>query len=1023
MCLTVALWAGGMATQSTFAAPGDDDYSLAVKLYNGSRWESASDAFKKFLKQTPKHPKVASARMLLGEALTRQDKYAEARTVLRGYVRDYSKAKNVADAMYRVAECSYFLDDFKSAAPEFQAFLTKDSDHKLAEYALPYLGDALLRLKKPQEASVHFAKALKAFPKSEMNEDAKFGLARAYESLKKNREAITLYTDLAADEKGAKALFAQESLATLYYDGGQYAKSAEAYIDLTTRFSKSDRVSQSRLNAGFAWYQGGEFRKAISQFDFALKDKQLAISAGYGKGVAYKSLGEYTPAAAALKSAYEASAKNQGTEDILFHWADAEMQLAKYPAARKLFLEFTTKWPRHASAENALLLATKAALLEEKLDEADTTLARFDKQYPNTKLNSRRELLKGRLLETRQGKANTQQAVVHFRKVIAAAKTPGIASQARFYLARSLQTLQDDKQVIAAVEPLLKEVRRDGAKSDFIGALVLAGSSYLKLKNYEQASAVSSEYLKLTPQGGQAANALSTRAVAEAYRGNKTQAQFNLTSLHDRDPKGTLLLSTTFQIAEIAYDKKDWEWSEQLYTTVEKAGKQSTLHAAALSGKAWSQFEQKKFPAAAKTFGQVVKDHPDDRLLAVESAYKQAESLQEANDLPAAATAYAEAFRRYAPVEKAKPFAEQQPPLRYAFLAGLQSARMLRTQKKVDASDAAYAAVFEKFPKPKGLDALLDEWALLNYEAKRYDRSDELFRRLIEEVPNSNRAHAARLNLAESDLIVGRTKQAQTSFEALVASPRSTPETKEQSLLHLVGISVDQADWKRVVAYSGQIQKQFPKSNNISKARFHLGEAQFHLNEFPAALESLADLRRRNADVVIRQAEWFPQLWLILAEIHVRQKKYTEVAAVVDEYRTLDPKSPHLYKLDEILGRSYKSQAKFDEARTAYRRVTESLTGRRTPTAAKAQLYLAETYLDQKDYKTARGEYLKVYFLYKHPDYQAPALYQAALIDASLKKWKDAINAYENLIKDFPTSKYATMAKTRLAAAKKQAGL
>jgi TolA-binding protein len=347
---------------------------------------------------------------------------------------------------------------------------------------------------------------------------------------------------------------------------------------------------------------------------------------------------------------------------------------------------------------------------------------------------------------------------------------------------------------------------------------------------------------------------------------------------------------------------------------------------------------------------------------------------------------------------------------------------MLRTQKKVDASDAVYEAVFEKFPKPKGLDVLLDEWALLNYEAKRYDRADELFQRLIKEAPNSDRAYAARLNLAESDLIAGRTKQAQESFEELVASSRSTSATKERSLLHLVGIHVDKADWKQVAALCEQVQQQFPKSDRTADAQFHLGESKFHLNDFPASLKSLTGLRKQSTAAAIRKAEWFPQLWVILAEISIRQKKYTEVSAVVDEYRTLDPKSPHLYKLDEILGRSYKNQTKWKEAQAAYRRVTESPTGRRTLTAAKAQLYLAETYLEQKNYKTARGEYLKVYYLYKHPEFQAPALYQAALIDQSLKNRKDAINAYEDLIKDFPTSKYARMAKARLAAAKKQAG-
>ena len=82
---------------------------------------------------------------------------------------------------------------------------------------------------------------------------------------------------------------------------------------------------------------------------------------------------------------------------------------------------------------------------------------------------------------------------------------------------------------------------------------------------------------------------------------------------------------------------------------------------------------------------------------------------------------------------------------------------------------------------------------------------------------------------------------------------------------------------------------------------------------------------------------------------------------------------------------------------------------------------VAETYLLQKNYEVALQEYLKVYYLYKFPHWQAPALYQAAQCDEALNEWKDAARAYEDLLRDFPESEFAAKAKERLPVARRKA--
>ena len=90
---------------------------------------------------------VAATRAKHRLTLVNADKYAEARDVLRAYVRDYPQSKSLPDSLYRAGECSYLLDDLKSADRELGRFVKEYPRHELVEWALPYLGDSKLRLK------------------------------------------------------------------------------------------------------------------------------------------------------------------------------------------------------------------------------------------------------------------------------------------------------------------------------------------------------------------------------------------------------------------------------------------------------------------------------------------------------------------------------------------------------------------------------------------------------------------------------------------------------------------------------------------------------------------------------------------------------------------------------------------------------------------------------------------------------------------------------------------------------------
>ncbi|MEX0718469.1 MAG: tetratricopeptide repeat protein [Planctomycetaceae bacterium] len=1020
-----------MSLPIALAAP-DDDYQVAVESYRRKDWDAAVSSFRRFLAAAPRdHARMPLARLYLGLTLFNQQNYKDARETFRSWVKDYPESRNLGDTMYRLAECSYRLDDLPAAETEFAAFVDKFPQHEFHEWALPYLGDAQLRQGKTDAAAETFRRSLSKHPQGAMSEDAKFGLALAREAQNQPDAAITLYRELASNPSGERAGEAQLKLATRLFDLGRFDEAAKSYDELETKFPGHRYVSLSRLNGGFSWYRLGDYRKAHDRFAEAEKDKELAVSAAYWKGLSLKAAGNYREAADALAAAADLDSPQKTKElsgEIAFHWADSELRAGNPDAARTRFLVVADDMRDHALADDALHLAAELTLQQGDLAAAQALVARFPKEHPQSPLAVQHALLAGRVLDSRGEKSTEEkertalyeQAVAEFGKALSTAKQSQHTALARFHLARTHSKLGRHEQVLEAAAPLASELREGKASVEYADVLILHADSLLSLSKWDEAAAAASDYLKLRPESDQVPQALSQKAIAEARAGKTAASDESLAELGKRSPDDALLPRTTYRIAEIAYEADAWDRAAGLFRKVVDA-ESPAFAAEALSGLGWSQYRQGQFAEAASAFGRVVDEHAQSEL-GPEAAFMRGLSLESAGRTEPAAEAYARTFDKLAPESAAPKEAEREGSGRYAYQSGLQAARMLHKLGKIDEADKAYERVLAKFPEAADLDKRLNEWAVINYEAERFERSDEIFRRLVRESPESDLADNARLSLAESDRIAGKSDAARKVFEALRADAASDAEVREVATYHLIGIAVEAEDWKAVRELAQALAKTFPASRYRHFARFHEGEAALDLGDLDAALAAFRKLYDERQAAELASATWLPRLWVLLAETYFKQKKYAEVARTVEEMRKERPQSELLHQADDVLGRALKQQAKFDEARAVFARVVESAAGRRTKTAARSQFFIAETYLIEQQYREARDEYLKVVLLYDFPEWQAPALLQAAKCEEQLGNWPQAVLKYEELLKKFPTSEHAAKAREPLEAARKRAG-
>ena len=295
--------------------------------------------------------------------------------------------------------------------------------------------------------------------------------------------------------------------------------------------------------------------------------------------------------------------------------------------------------------------------------------------------------------------------------------------------------------------------------------------------------------MSLFPKGRQAARAVSIQAVVAAKKRDFATADLALKRLDTEFPEHPLRVITTQQLAELADAREDWPTAARLYTALIPLNEDSDNQPYSIRGLAWAQLKQKQSAEAAVSYARVLKDFATHKL-AAECAYYRADALREVGDVEGAIAAFDGLLKQVSSDKPAEANVEQQTPWLYSYRAGLQAARLQRKAKRTVEADAAYDELVKRFPKPQRLDQLLDEWALLNYDAARYERADDIFRRLIQAVPNSELADNARLSLAESDLIADKLEPARKAFEELFASDKSDPEVKERSLYQLVVLAV-----------------------------------------------------------------------------------------------------------------------------------------------------------------------------------------------------------------------------------------
>ncbi len=998
-----------------FADRAEDDFRLGVGFWRRQRWELAAETFEQFLQDHPDHPRASLAGFYLGLTYSSLRRYEKARERFEDYLRNNPAGANVAAARYRIAECSYYLGQFQRAADEFGEYLDRHPQDRLAPWGRLQRAESLVQLRQWKPAQTLLQELLQSDTDEAIVRQARYTMALLLEKQERFDDAVAAYRRVAQEKDSPEAMRALARAGTIRFRQEQYDEAAALYDELVRRFPDSRHAPAAALHSGRALYRAGRFQDALHRFGQVPADSSENAEALLFSGMAWAQLGRTDRARNVLQQAQAAAANDTGlAAEILFERARLERAAGQLKMAARMFADLADRWPEDPHAADALFNAVGLSLEEGQVDDADRLLNRLHSDDAGAAARPPVRILTGRV-RFMQGKPESARA--EFLGVL-----EDESSQSRdralslYYLARIDHEAGRFEEAFRSVQRLLPELTDEN--DDLRGALALGAMSALEIGRDEQAVSLASRFLNENPPGALAVDARAARLVAAARLGRYEAVQGDANWLIEHASDSRQTWAAVLQAAEAAWEKQDFPAAQKLFELADDPHATAAVRQSGVTGTAWCLYRQERIEEAAEAFGRAAVDEPDSPA-GLEAQYMRVRCLLESGDsLDGVQESWRlmEDFLRRAGQTETAGLKERL--LTWALDCGRTAARILAAAGRFSEADRFWAALADAFADRQESDEILDEWAWMHLTAERYDDSSRIYRRLLEQHPESPFAGTARLALAEDLLAAGQTDRAVPELQAIAASERCDRSAREKALYHLITISADQEDREETMRLAEQFEAHYSDSELAPQVQLLHAEALLSCREFAAAERLQQPLRQAVLEDRLEAAAWTEHVWILLGEAALAAKQYQQIDVVEQEYRRLFPDGRYGYKMDFIQARRWKNQPEPDyaKARRAFQKVIDDDVGRGSETAARSQFLIAETWLFQQDYRKAIPEFFRVHLLYRYPDLQARALFQAAGCQMALGQDQAAEQTVQMLRDEFPDSEWAEEAVRRLQA-------
>lgn len=976
-------------------------YGLAVGLYRMKRFKDAVKELKQ-LRKIRRFNYAVEVATILGQCQLALQNYAEAGEAYEYVARTHPKHDLADEAAAGAVEAFYLDGRHDETITWAQVFMSRWPDNPLRERVLFFWGLSEMTQDVYHDAAERFSDLLKDFSEGPFADQSALLLARCHERDDNNDAAIQHYIKVIKRSNDRQIPDSLLALGLLLQQQGEFQEAGKYLDQLIDRYSDSKLIPSAQLLRGRVWFEQDEFEHAFTSFQHASKtakkndDTENASDAAYWMAKCKLRQEKYSSATKRLDRAIKQFPGARLLPEMYYDLGITCVRAGEYDHAIKALKTFRNRFDQHELSADVLHMLATAEHQQSRFKKSQKYAEAFLEEFPDHILIPTIAFL---VAENDFLAGKYALASEEFRQFLTDHPNDEQTDKARFRLGTSLYRLDQFDEA----DTVLSEVTRgDSTGASFQTSLLALGDIYFQRSEWDKAQEYLSRYLAHGDDAASADDALLKLGLSyqrqeqpekalEAYdrllqnhpdSTHRLQAMFEqgqaLVMLERFDEAAEVLEKVVTEgdesefvsfalnhLASIGMRRKEYQSTAELFARVEQSSSESEMKAEALFNQGQALMGAQQFDAAEKTFQKLLEQYPSHERI-TESKARLAIAIARQNRYEDALKVMEELARS----SKGELDIKLRKTLQY------EMAWCLRELGHPDAAAKAYGVLIQKDQTGEiNVHALL-ELAGIEFDAKHYEKSADLLRRLhslsaseSNDIPQ-NVIEPGIYRLAVSEFELGRYEQAAELFEELM--------------------------------------QKFPDSSLIASASFFCGEALFKMNRFEKAAGHLSRVIRKHSD-----DEACAPSMLRLGECNARLQHWSESERVFSGFLQRFSDNEHWFQAEFGVGWAREHQKRFNEAILAYRKVISKHHG---PTSARAQFQIGECLFASERYDEAVRELLKVDILYAYPEWSAAALYEAGRCFEKLGKIVEARNHFKQVANNFSQTRWAELASERLTA-------
>jgi TolA-binding protein len=322
------------------------------------------------------------------------------------------------------------------------------------------------------------------------------------------------------------------------------------------------------------------------------------------------------------------------------------------------------------------------------------------------------------------------------------------------------------------------------------------------------------------------------------------------------------------------------------------------------------------------------------------------------------------------------------------------------------------AEAIQKNPKKPNPVIPLPEVALTNIKLQpSEEKARAHYQLLIDGFPDLPLAGEARLELAELHAERADYAPALKLLEDALAKGPSA-DLRDRIRVRRATCNAAKGEIEKALGMLDAVARD-PKSTQAGQAQYQAGECLLAHKDYAGAAARLSAFRE---DARFQKLPGLTDRALLrLGHAYEHLGEWEKGRVAYERLTASFPGSAWLVDARYGIGHAWQRLQEFDKAVAAYGKLAASAT---TETAARAQFQIGLCRLEQKRYGEATAAFLLVPFTFEYPEWSAAALCEAARALVAEKRPLQAEQLLRRVLKDYPQSKWAAVARKRLEALK-----